>query len=180
MDVRRQRRDGSWWDAELHTAPLHDPLGNPTGLLVMILDVTERKKAEIVLAEERNLLVTLMDTIPDTIYFKDIHSRFIHVNQAFARHFGMNNPAQMIGKTDFDFFREEHARPAYEDEQAIIRTGQPLVDKEEKETFLDGRTFMDVHHQNATAGWLWSDGRNLRHFTRYHRAQASRGGAAGK
>jgi len=45
----------------------------------------------------------------------------------------------LLGKTDFDLFTEEHAREAYEDEQAILRTGQPLVGKEEKETWPDGR-----------------------------------------
>jgi diguanylate cyclase (GGDEF)-like protein/PAS domain S-box-containing protein len=105
---------------------------------VVFTDITGRKQAEIVLAEERNLLATLLDNIPDMIYFKDAQSRIIRSNQAHARRVGMNDPAQMIGKTDFDLFAEEHAREAYEDEQAIMRTGQPLVDKEEKETFLDG------------------------------------------
>src|SRR5207237_10503807 len=53
--------------------------------------------------------------------------------------FGLSDPAQAIGKTDFDFFTEEHAQPAHEDEQEIMRTGQPVVGKEEKETWLDGR-----------------------------------------
>ena len=44
VEVHRQRRDGSWWDAELHTAPLHDRWGGSTGLLVMMEDITERKR----------------------------------------------------------------------------------------------------------------------------------------
>src|SRR5439155_7754340 len=59
--------------------------------------------------------------------------------KALTTYFGLSDPAQAIGKTDFDFFTEEHARPAYADEQEIIQSGQPLVGKEEKETWLDGR-----------------------------------------
>src|SRR5262249_31449439 len=73
------------------------------------------------------------------IYFKDSHSRFIRVNKTLAEKFGSSDPACALGKTDFDFFTEEHARQAYEDEQEIMRTGRPVVAKEEKETWPDGR-----------------------------------------
>ncbi|MCX6028489.1 MAG: PAS domain S-box protein, partial [Chloroflexi bacterium] len=121
-------------------APAFDEAGHCTHLVGAVHDITARKRAEEVLAEERNLLRTLTDNIPDAIYFKDTESRFIRINQAHARLFGLSDPAQAVGKTDFDFFTEEHARSAYEDEQAIMRSGQPLVSKEEKETWPDGRT----------------------------------------
>src|SRR5207244_1679335 len=66
-------------------------------------------------------------------------SHFLRSNKALTTYFGLSDPAQALGKTDFDFFTAEHARPAYADEQEIIRTGQPVVGKEEKETWLDGR-----------------------------------------
>ncbi|MGZ4357882.1 MAG: PAS domain-containing protein [Gaiellaceae bacterium] len=88
---------------------------------------------------ERFLLGTLLETTTDHVYFKDRASRFIKVSAAMARHFGLRSGDEAIGKTDFDFFSEEHARSAYEDEQRIIRTGEPLVDVEEKETWEDGR-----------------------------------------
>lgn len=84
-------------------------------------------------------LRTLMDTIPDSIYFKDRESRFIRANKALAQWVRVGESSQLLGKTDFDLFTEEHAREAYEDEQEIIRTGRPLVGKEEKETWPDGR-----------------------------------------
>ncbi len=99
----------------------------------------ERQRAEEALSQERCLLHTLMDNLPDTIYFKDAASRFLRINKALTTSFGLSDPAQALGKTDFDFFTEEHARPAYADEQEILRTGQPVVGKEEKETWLDGR-----------------------------------------
>jgi two-component system, sensor histidine kinase and response regulator len=99
----------------------------------------ERRQAGEALVQERYLLHAIMDNLPDNIYFKDIASRFIRINKALTTYFGLNDPAQAIGKTDFDFFTEEHARPAYADEQEIIRSGQPVVGKEEKEAWLDGR-----------------------------------------
>jgi sigma-B regulation protein RsbU (phosphoserine phosphatase) len=102
-------------------------------------EVAERKQAEQVLAQQQDLLQSLMDKIPDHIYFKDEHSRFIRVNQAMAEWSGLRSPAEMIGKTDFHIFSKEHAQEAYDDEQAVMRTGEPVVGKEEKETWPDGR-----------------------------------------
>jgi PAS domain S-box-containing protein len=86
---------------------------------------------------ERFLLQTLLDNVPDKIYFKDQHGRFIRVSQAVARQFGLR-PEQVSGKSDFDFFSEEHARQAYQDEQDLMRSGQPLLGKLERETWPDG------------------------------------------
>jgi PAS domain S-box-containing protein len=88
---------------------------------------------------EHYLFHTLMDSMPDHIYFKDTHSRFIRINRAMADWLGLHDPEQAIGKTDFDFFTKAHAQPAFEDEREVIRTGQPLVGKVEKETWPDGR-----------------------------------------
>ncbi len=99
--------------------------------------VVERQRAVDALRHESNLLQTLLDHLPDAIYFKDTESRFVRVSRHVHLR-GINSPEEAIGKSDFDFFTEEHARPAFEDEQRIIATGVPIVDKVEKETFADG------------------------------------------
>ncbi len=86
---------------------------------------------------EQYLMNALMDSIPDHIYFKDRESRFLRASRSQTDHFRLSNPLDIIGKSDFDFFTEDHARPAYEDEQRIIRTGEPLVGLEERETWSD-------------------------------------------
>lgn len=98
----------------------------------------ERHRGHQALDHERYLLHALMDNLPDPIYFKDRLSRFLRNNRAHLKFFGLTDPEQAIGKTDFDFFGNEHARQAYEDEQEMIRTGQGMS-KEEKETWPDGR-----------------------------------------
>ncbi|WP_457331957.1 ATP-binding protein [Rhizobacter sp. P5_C2] len=89
--------------------------------------------------DERDLLRALLDNSPDHIYFKDRQSRFIKSSAAQALQFGMATPDGLVGKSDFDVFSDAHARPAFEDEQEIIRTGLPMVGKVERETWMDGR-----------------------------------------
>jgi len=113
--------------------------GKPASSRGIFRNVTERKRAEEALTEERYLLHTLMDNLPDHVYFKDLRSRFIRLNKAMGRWFGLSDPAQALGKTDFDFFSDEHAQQAYADEQEVIRTGRPIQGIEEKETWPDGR-----------------------------------------
>jgi diguanylate cyclase (GGDEF)-like protein/PAS domain S-box-containing protein len=101
-------------------------------------EVDERKRAEAELAYERDLFRTMMDSTSDRIYFKDRESRFLLINRAQAEKFGLREPYEANGKTDFDFFTEEHAREAYNDEQQIISSTEPFINKEEKETWPDG------------------------------------------
>jgi len=114
--------------------------GEPKQRQVAILfsDITARKQAEVILEHERYLLRTLMDNVPADIYFKDRQSRFLRNTRAHARRLGLADPSQAVGKTDADFFSLEHATQAFEDEQQVIRTGEP-IHKEEKETWPDGR-----------------------------------------
>ncbi len=88
---------------------------------------------------DRFLFKELLANTSDSIYFKDRKSRFVYGSDQWAKRLGAGNIDELIGKTDFDFFSEEHARQAFEDEQKIIATGEPLIGIEEKETFPDGR-----------------------------------------
>ena len=90
-------------------------------------------------ADDRLLIDALLNTTPDHIYFKDLNSRFICSSKTQAAKFGLKDPSEAMGKTDFDFFSAEHAQQAFKDEQWILQTGQSIVDKEEKLTWPDGR-----------------------------------------
>lgn len=90
-------------------------------------------------AQESDFLHTLMDNTPDHIYFKDIESRFIRINRSLANRFGLKNPVEAIGKSDFDFFTREHAQQAYQDERTVINSGKPIEGKQEKETWPGGQ-----------------------------------------
>ena len=95
------------------------------------------------LAEElrttRALANGFLGNVPYYVYFKNRQSQFIAISQSMAGLFGAKDAKEVEGRTDFDFFSEDHARPAFEDEQEIIRTGKPVIGKLEKETWPDGR-----------------------------------------
>ena len=90
------------------------------------------------LVRERDLLKTLVDNIPDSIYFKDLESRFIRCNQKTADVFMLPEPEHANGKSDHDFFPQHEADEYRADERRIIETGEPLVNKEEYEQWGDG------------------------------------------
>lgn len=97
--------------------------------------LTERIKE---LEQQQTMFQGLLATVPDNIYFKDTKSRFVVVSDYMKQKVFRNLREEYIGKTDFDYFTKEHAQPAYDDEQKIIKTGKPLINFEEKETFEDG------------------------------------------
>jgi len=100
-------------------------------------EIEEHKQTEKDLEYERHLFRTLIDNLPDHIYFKDTNSRFLRNSRAHLNRFKLKHPNEALGKSDFDFFSEEHARQAFEDEQRVMKTGQPIT-LEEKETWPDG------------------------------------------
>src|ERR1700730_14611966 len=99
-----------------------------------------RTQAEEKLSSERNLLRALIDNLPDFIYVKDANSRFLIANATVARAAGEQSPERLLGKTDFDFFPKELASAYFADDQAVIRSGQPLSNREERVVDADGNT----------------------------------------
>ena len=102
-------------------------------------EVADRTQAEKDLAYQRFLLATLTSHSPDYIYFKDAQSRFVRVSKALAEYLGLSDPSEAVGKTDSDFYEPARARQYLADEQEIMRTGKPIIDKEEEQPWPDGR-----------------------------------------
>jgi PAS domain S-box-containing protein len=117
--------------------PRYNEDGEIIGTMGISRDVTAWKQAEDEAAWHHELLQTLMDNIPDSVYFKDTQNRFILVNKAKAAHWNVQ-PGFMIGKTDFDFLPKEQAQKAFDDDTQILVTGQPIINCLGKITGADG------------------------------------------
>ena len=134
-----QKETGELLYVHVLKSPVYDARNQIIGVQAIFWDVTEKRRAEESLAQERRLLTSLMDHVPDSIYFKDRASRFLRINEAMVKRFDVADAGQAIGKTDFDFFRPEHAQAAFDDEQRVMATAEPIVNKEEREVWSDGR-----------------------------------------
>jgi PAS domain S-box-containing protein len=130
-------KDGKVVDVELSSFFLVKKDNEVNNFVLLIRDIRDRKQAEIKLSHEHGLLQTLMDSIPDSIYFKDEKNRFVKVNKAKAAHSNVK-PEDMVGKTDFDFLPEEEAKKAFEDDEDVLKTGKFIINKIEKLTSVDG------------------------------------------
>jgi PAS domain S-box-containing protein len=100
-----------------------DASGQPLRLSGIVMDITERKQMEEALANERHLLRTFIDTVPDTLYAKDRDSQFLLVNRALVVQFGALEAA-VIGKRDTDFHPPELAAEYWRREQELMETGE--------------------------------------------------------
>jgi PAS domain S-box-containing protein len=108
--------------------------------------VAERERTEEALLRLRedyealdHYFETVMENIPANIYFKDTDSHFLKVNRGMAESFNCGHPADLLGKTDHEFFDAEHADAALADEKQIMATGRGIEGKIEFETFSDGK-----------------------------------------
>jgi len=81
------------------------------------------------------ILGAVMHHLTDHVFFKDRKGRFVRASNGLLIHFGVQSMDDLIGKTDFDFFDDAHARPAWEDEQRVIATGETMPPKIEREVW---------------------------------------------
>ena len=139
-DYRFQHRDGGWiWMRdELYVVTGSD--GNISELIGYFIEITDFKKKENALIESRNLLKTIVDTVPVRIFWKDRESHFLGCNQAFARDAGVAFPNDILGKNDCQLVWKEQAASYRNDDQQVIDSGTPILDYEEPQTTPDGRT----------------------------------------
>ena len=137
-EIEYLRADGARLPIQVFGAPLKDDDGKLIGLIGLSIDITERRRAKQALLEERQLLRTLIDTLPDPIFVKDKAGRFLATNEANRKLIGLSSTEEVLGKTVYDYFPKETAEQYYQDDQNVIKTGTPIINREEPFTLIDG------------------------------------------
>jgi PAS domain S-box-containing protein len=101
-------------------------------------EIDDRLLAEETLSEERRMLRALIDNVPDFMYVKDGRSCFVVANASLAKSMGVSSPADLLGKTDFDFHPKRLASQYYDDEQLVMRKKKTLFEHEEEAVDVAG------------------------------------------
>jgi len=129
--------------------------------------VTDRQRTEQELVREHDLLQALLDNSPDYIFFKDAESRILRSNKAHAELLGFADPQEAIGKTDFDLFPADDAQRYYDEEQQIIQSGQPVIDRvgqtpdSESKTLWLSETKIPLTDETGQKSGLFGISRNI-------------------
>ena len=132
--------------------------------VVQVSDSQPEDRCELDGRLERELLHTLINAVPDGLFLKDTKSRFILGNRAVAEIMGLDDPSELEGKTDHDFYPREVADGFLADERAVLENNAPLVDK------------FEPQHRGGVERWL-SVTKNARLSTRPGQLSASWGSA---
>ncbi|MEI6308908.1 MAG: PAS domain S-box protein [bacterium] len=126
---RTIHKDGSIRWAEINSVLIS--WEDKPAIMSYLSDITERKQAEESLQNERSILRTLIDNIPDSIYSKDLTCRKTLANLTEVRYLGAKSESEVLGKDDFEFYPKEIAEGFFADDQSVMQSGQPVLNKEE-------------------------------------------------
>jgi PAS domain S-box-containing protein len=129
-EMRLVTKSGQTITAHVRSVPVEGP-DEETLCKTAITDISERKNLADELEQERDLLRTLIDSLPDYISVKDRQSRFVTANLAAARILGAESVDALVHKSDADFCPPDQASEYRAEEEEIMRSGRPLVNKEE-------------------------------------------------
>ena len=123
--------------------PQRGPDGKVAGIFGYARDITDRKQAEDALKRSEESYRTLVETIDDGVHVKDLHGRFIVVNSAIERRFGLTK-GEILGRTALELYSPEEASQVMAHDQQVMQTGTPL-DAEETHRYPGDRAIRHVH-----------------------------------
>jgi PAS domain S-box-containing protein len=133
--------DGSIHDVVFNKAIHRDLCGSVIGLVGVMVDITERKRAEEALRESQQMLQLVLDTIPVGVFWKDLDSNYLGCNRSHAVYAGLKSSEEIVGKSDFDMVWAEFAASYRSDDRLVMETGKPKLGFEEPQAAADGRRF---------------------------------------
>ena len=135
--ILKDSDDKSIWVSISASMLTYEDENNKTFVEGIIEDISKQKEFEEKLGLEQNALQSLLDNLPDAVYFKDVEHKMMRVNRYYAEGFDLPEE-DIIGKTDFDFFPESQAKIMLADDEYVLKTGKPIVGKIEKTLLPNG------------------------------------------
>ncbi len=139
FQTRRIRKDGRVIEISATISPILDEQGKVIGASKIARDITESARAERTLSNERSMLHTLIDTVPDLIWLKDSEGVYLRCNQRFEQFFGAREE-EIVGKTDYDFVERELADFFRANDRAAMEKDGRSINEEEVRFASDGHS----------------------------------------
>ena len=154
VEVKRQRRNGSFIDYSIYASSLKDTDGTITGNVAMLVDITDKKASETLISEKnkelqelveqleqsQSMLQLIIESIPIRVFWKDKDFRYLGCNSLFARDAGLETPQQIIGKDDFELGWRDQAELYRDDDRKVMNTNTPKLNIVEPQTTPSGTT----------------------------------------
>ncbi len=137
-DVERSDSNGKVRYMRVRKSPIRDAQGAIIGTQAIFWDATEQQKAANETSREREMLRTLMNSLPDYIYVKDNQGRYLMVNDAVRKALQVETEEEVVGKVNLDFVSGEQARQEMRDDNIVLSLDEPLIDRELKTKDMEG------------------------------------------
>src|SRR5271157_1901502 len=139
-ELVNRRKDGTTYTEEMTITPVSRDVGNPADRYFIAIkqDITERKRAEEELYRAHQMLQTILNTIPQRVFWKDRNCTYVGCNRAFATDAGLNNPAEIIGKSDFELAWSGTADRYRADDKLVMEQGSTKLNFDETMSRPDG------------------------------------------
>ncbi len=132
------RKDGTRFIGEVSAAVIRSPDGTSTSMIIITRDVTERKRAQDELFNSRQMLRTVLDNIPQRVFWKDRNSIFVGCNKPFALDCGYEDPGELVGKTSYETASAGIADLYSADDREVMESSRPKINYEEPQIRPDG------------------------------------------
>ncbi|MBN1925175.1 MAG: PAS domain S-box protein [Prolixibacteraceae bacterium] len=137
FETTHRKKSGETFPVEVYSSLIN--YHGEKAILSIARDITNRKKAEHRISEERIRLRTLIDNLPDAIYIKDKDGRKLAANAADLKMMNCSSEKEILGKTDIEIYGTAIGENGYNEDMQVINSGKPMLNKENSYIDNDGQ-----------------------------------------